>query len=430
MSEIPPETPTEITADGDPHPQPPEPAPVVVRQSWGAAALALALALVVIGAVVAAAPWWAPLLPWGPQAGRDAALARRLDRVAAAEETTQHQLAASAGARHQIEGRVAVLERKPAAAPAELAQLQSQAGDLARRLATLEQAATQPPAVPPAVEQRLAAVESAQKDRATALAGLESRVAAIDGRLTNRAEAVAALGKRVAALESALRERAAAVSAVEKQMTALAGQLRERSAAAGADNALAFTVQRIADAVVAGRPFANEYQRLTALAQGRPELEEAAAPLAETAKTGVASRAALQRDLHALAARVDAAAAPAPSPNASWASQAWQGLRGLVRIRHAGTAEPGPEGSVAAAERALSAGDLKAAVGDVEKLPGGAATEWLREARRRLHTEAAVDRLETSLATMLGAPSPAPGPAAPGPAAPGPAGSASHGPPG
>jgi hypothetical protein len=363
-------------------PPAPEPAPVVVRPSYRAAALALALALIVIGGLVAAAPWWAPLLPWGPQAAREAALGRRLDRLDAAERQAEQRLAqqqsAAVASLQKLGQRVAALETRPAAQPPDLAPLRQEVEKLQQATGVLAD--------------RTAAVESAVKAPATA--GLE---------------------QRVAALESAAKDRADAVAGVDKRLAARSAQIHG-TASEATDAGLAVALLRISDALASGRPFAAEYRAIRRLAQGRPDIEQAAAPLADAAANGVASRAALARQLHALAGKVAAAPPAEPAPD-GWAAQAWRGLRGLVRIRRADAPAAGPAGIVAAAEKALAGGDLKGAIDDVGKLTGAAAEAargWLRDARQRLDAEDAVARLKTALAR--GSDSPGANPATSGPA--------------
>src|SRR5205823_12477554 len=79
------------------------------------------------------------------------------------------------------------------------------------------------------------------------------------------------------------------------------------------------------------RPFAAEYDAFPALARVRPDIAAAAAPLAESAKNGVASRAVLAQRLHALAGSIATAEAPPADPD--WGDKAWARLRGLVTIR-------------------------------------------------------------------------------------------------
>src|SRR5262249_52269182 len=142
------------------------------------------------------------------------------------------------------------------------------------------------------------------------------------------------------------------------------------------------------------------------LARGRPDVAGAAAPLAEPAKSGVASRAVLVARLRELAGTVTAA----PSDrNEDWTDQALSRLKGLVTIRRIDGGAPsptgGPEPPVAAAQRALAGGDLDAAVAALDQLSGPAAAAmrpWLVMAKERLAVETALQLLDALLAARLG----------------------------
>jgi hypothetical protein len=137
------------TAMSDAETQPvaaPEPPPAAAETGgkarlparwWPAVAIALGGALLLVVALVATAPAWAPLLPWGPAASDRAGeldLAARLDRLEAAQRDAQRQAsrdAATAGAAlQQIETRLAALATRQTA-PAD------EVSDLRRQLTTL-----------------------------------------------------------------------------------------------------------------------------------------------------------------------------------------------------------------------------------------------------------------------------------------------------
>ena len=199
-------------------------------------------------------------------------------------------------------------------------------------------------------------------------------------------------------LSSTETDLAARIDALEKA--------RAQSQAAPADAAILLALLQIQDAVQTARPFPAEYDALVGLARDRPEIAEAAAPLAEPAKTGVASHAALAKRLHELAASVGDAQRPAAEPD--WGSAALARLRGLVTIRRVGdTGKSGAEAAVSGAETALAAGDLSGAVAALDKLTGPAAEKaapWLRTAHQRLAVQAALRRIETLLTADLGKP--------------------------
>ena len=129
--------------------------------------------------------------------------------------------------------------------------------------------------------------------------------------------------------------------------------------------------------------------------RARPDIAAAAAPLAEPAKSGVASRAVLRERLRALAGAI-ATAQPAPADR-DWARRAWARLRGLVTIRRVdGAGQSAAEAAVSAAA-AGAGGRRPAARGDgarqAHRSAAEAARPWLQMARQRLAADAALHRV-------------------------------------
>jgi hypothetical protein len=344
---------SEFRDDGTAAPSDP-PAPEPPARRHRTTAIALAAAIVVLVVVDAAAPVWAPpllrSLGWETAAeGPDAALIDRLDRLEAAQKQDRQDAAKSLAA------------LQPTAA-----QMAATVQQLDRRIAALEAKPVAPAGAPP------------------------GEIADLRQQLAKLASTITELGTRIDAAEKAI--------AAEKATPA-------PSAADPADSALLLTLLRIRDAVEVARPFAAEYDAFTALAQPRPEAAAAAAPLAEPAKTGVASRAVLVARLHALAGAITTAEAPPAEPD--WSDKVLARLRGLVTIRRIDSAgQSEPEAAVSAAERALRGGDLAAAIAALDRLagpPAEAARPWLQMARQRLAVEAALHRVEELLTARLGA---------------------------
>ena len=234
---------------------------------YRAMAIGLAAAVVVLVIVDAAAPLWAPpllrSLGWETAAeSPDPALIERLDRLEAAQKQDRQDAA------------------KSEAAAQSAAQVVSTAPQLDRRLAALEAR----PAGLPAGE----------------IADLRQQLAKLSSTITD-------LGPRIDAAEKAI--------AAEKAAPA-------QSAADPTESALLLTLLQIRAAVEVARPFAAEYDAFTALAQSRPEIAAAAAPLAEPAKTGVASRIVLLTRLYAMAGAIATAAAPPADPD--WGDKCWR----------------------------------------------------------------------------------------------------------
>lgn len=261
-----------------------------------------------------------------------------------------------------------------------------------------------------ALAARLGRLEAAQNARAQAA----------DAAKTADEAALGKLDQRLRALETRPLPSPPDLSGIQQQIAALGARIdaldkivRAQPASDPTDAALALIALQIGDAINTGRPFAAEYQALAGLTRDRPELAGAAAPLAEPAKTGVAVRAVLARELRALAGR--AAIAPPPAEE-DWSDVILARLRGLVTIRRIDGAGQGPvEAAYGNAEKAMAQGDLAGAVQALQVLPGIAADTarpWLQMATARLQVEDALHRLTTLLAARLGKPAatqPAPG---------------------
>lgn len=333
------------------------------RSAYRGVAVVLAAALVIVVALAASAPFWAPGLPWAPQAAvPEAPPDPRLDQLAAALQQRERDEAALKTSLQQLDKRIGGVEAKP---PPPVADL----GDL---------------------RQQLAKLSSADAD-------LTARLDALDKIVHARQQADGELAGRIDALEKAAHGEAAA---------------------GRTDAALALVLLQINGAVAAGRPFPAEYDALLGLAQGEGDLLAAAAPLAEPAKSGVASRAVLAARLRELNAAI---AAPRPAADGGstggadgWTAWVMRQLGALVRVRRiddgGGTGSADPAAAATAdAERLLAGGDLRGAIAALEKLGGSAAEQaapWLRMARLRLAVEEALHRSEALLTARLGAAAP------------------------
>jgi hypothetical protein len=259
---------------------------------------------------------------------------------------------------------------------------------------------TPPPAPAPAV--------AAHDD---ALAARVAALEAAQAKSNQNAASAQALGQRIAALEAKpgpdltpLQNQLTALAASVADLTQKIGALDKAAQAGPADGAAAaLLLLQIDEAVEIGRPFDAEYQALMTLSRGHPDIAAAAAPLAEPAKSGVASRAVLAARLHQLAPQIAAAAPPAKS---SWRSQIVARLRSVVTIRRIdGPGQSPAEAAVSNAERALAGGDLKGAVDTLVGLGGAnlvAAQPWLGMARQRLAVETALQQIRTLVTAELG----------------------------
>lgn len=308
------------------------------RQPTGPLAVVAAIAVIIV-AMVAATPFWAPpvirMLPWG---------------------------------------RPSPTNPQPSASEAELTALKAEANrnaalqQLGQRLATLE---SRPASDASSLQRRVAALEARP---APDLSGLQQKLTALDKTTADLGDTVTALGKA-----------------------------QQRSAADPKIAALALALLQIRDAVSIGRPFDAEYRALVALAHDHPDIASAAAPLADPAQNGVASRAALIERLHQLAPQI---ATARPPPKDKLKSQIVARLRALVTIRRIDDGDQTPaEAALGEAQRDLASGDLAGAIAALDQLDGPAKTAaepWLKTAKARLAVETALRQVEMALTASLG----------------------------
>ncbi|HKS90006.1 MAG TPA: hypothetical protein VJR70_11235 [Stellaceae bacterium] len=342
-------------------PTTPPDAPIAERPAprWREIALVLFGTLLLVVALIATAPVWAPLLPWsGDRTRAEQEIAANVAGLSAALRQDQQQFsqrqAALDSTLQQLDSRVALLEAKPAASPQTIAGVRDDVAKLGRAAADLD--------------------------------------------------------ARVAALDKTVRGRAAADGDLVARLDALDKSIHARAATDMGDTALLLDLLQIRAAVSAGRSFAAEYDVLVRLARGRPEIESAAAPLADAAKSGVATRSALADKLRGLGSAI-AAKPSAAAANVTDTILARLGRLVTIRRIDNGAAQAiddsGPAAAVAAADRALAGGDLDAAIKAIGKLtgtPAEAAAPWLRLAQQRLAAEAALRRIEAALSARIGSP--------------------------
>ncbi len=304
-------------------------------------AIALAGALLLVVALVATAPLWAPLLPWGPgPSSNQAELEARIDRVAAAQQQTQQAEAAANAALQRLDRRLAALEANPAAPAADIADLRQQVARSAGIAAALT---TRVEAIDKTVHSQTAGDPT---DIALVLALLQIHDAIEEGR------PFAAAYETLAALAPARPEIAAAAAPLAEPATS----------GVAARPVLANRLRELAGAIAtAGAPPAN--------APGN----------APGATQDWADQALNQLRGLVTIRRIGEAAGGAPGGSAVTA--------------------------VNAALRALAGGELEGAVGALDQLTGApaeAARPWLRMAKERLAVEAALQRIEALLVARLG----------------------------
>jgi hypothetical protein len=274
---------------------------------------------------------------------------------------------------------VAQRPRAPAGGRTELADLTSRIGDL---------------------EARLDQAEGARQE----VEGLAGRLGAVTQQIVTGQEQtaglndkVAALGGEVGALTTRVDSLSGTVDRLEQQVT---GQRDRRTRAA----TLALTVAQLGAALDAGEPVEPALDGLRALGADDPAVIKAVETLQAAAAANAPSLPALRDSFERIANEV-VHAEQAPDGN-SLLDQAAGNLMRLVTVRPIGADVEGDSAAarVARAEAALVAGDLAAAVIEVEALEGAAAqaaAPWLAAARARLAVQAAQAALQEQATRLL-----------------------------
>ena len=427
----------ETLREAKPEPRPaPEalsaPAP---RRSGRMAASVLALGG--IAALVASGAW-----VWSEHA----ALARRVAALEAAPRETlrtpDFDSAAFERRLAAVEGRNTVQLPPPSAAPAglsadDIAPLRTAIDQLAARLTALETAAMEAEAVPPAAATAPApdpAIPALQTDLAAArqaVDGLAARVTALEGRAAAAGPApvaagpaatdvdairrledeIAALRTRIEALPApdrlaALEAQGAAAitrSDLDAALQALGTRIAALEGDAGDDRLRrAAAVLAAADLVRASQGSAPFPGTLDAVRGLMPETDLTA--LQAPAAQGVPEARVIAARLPDMAREALAAERRAAAGNDAL-GQIAAGLEGIVTVRRTGDVSgDDTEARLARAELAAQAGDLAAALREMEPI-GGAAGErldpWRREAASRLVLDAAASAvLQAALARL------------------------------
>jgi uroporphyrinogen-III synthase len=272
-----------------------------------------------------------------------------------------------------------------------------------------------PQPVPPEFLQRLARVEAAlgairiDTDSTAARGDLT----ALQARMDTLARAVEALTARpvtdpqaVQDLTAETRRLAAAVAQLNDRLTPLEARVNMKAAAIRNDRTLVLAVGQIQTALTGAGPFEAAVAVIRAVAPDDADLDGPIGVLARHAKTGVASRVALARDMAALPARL---AEPAPlAPDAGIWDRLTDRMSRIVTIRRVddGSAAlpPGPDRAIAQAEQALASGDLAGAVATMRSIDGPPAVRpWLDAAQARLDCEAAAEAIAAAATKRLSA---------------------------
>jgi hypothetical protein len=149
-------------------------------------------------------------------------------------------------------------------------------------------------------------------------------------------------------------------------------------------------------------PFDQDVVAYARLVPGDPDL----AALAPLAARGAPTRAALAAAFPDLASAA-AAASRTPGHRAGYLARFWAVLGKVVIVRNVDPGAGGVDGVLARAQLAASAGDLEAAVHDVDTLPPAARAalaDWRAAAERRIEIDRLIEQLRARALVQLAHP--------------------------
>jgi len=215
----------------------------------------------------------------------------------------------------------------------------------------------------------------------------------------------AAGGQDLGALKEENARLSQLVSELNNRLTDLeAASVMQRGASDNAQ-ALIAALSALREVVRTSASYEAELQTLAALAQGDVTLEQSVETLVSSASKGIPSTTALLGSFDQTANNI--VRALAIPEGAGWVEQTVKNVTSLVKIRRAPgqTAGEGPLGIVARAEQNLQAGDLAAAVTELETLEGKpleAAQAWLGLAKARLGADRNLSLMQAHILSLLG----------------------------
>ena len=286
---------------------------------------------------------------------------------------------------------------------------------LTQRVGKIEDTMSKLPAGEAGVAERLAATDSAVKSLGSALTTLNRRsedIAAAAAQARERADAAA---KAMTELNTSVQEIAkgnaagippAELDALQKRIAALEQSAQAARAdiakASAADSAarLALSAAGLRDAAFSGAPFTAELAQAKSLGAG----DEALAPLAPFAATGVPTAQSLAQELRALLpAMLKISGAQAPQGSFLERLQANAGK--LVRIRPLDAPGDDPSAVLARLEIDAAKADMAGALADLGKLADATrapAQSWIEKAKARQAALTAARQFAADTARALG----------------------------
>lgn len=261
-----------------------------------------------------------------------------------------------------------------------------------------------------ALQQRIAHLE---QQGSVAIAGgavPEAIAGALDIRIQKIEAMVAASPTDVGNVGDEFVER---VAALEQRLVNLENRASLDARSGHRAASFAFALGHLRAAIIEGRPYAMELERVSGLATGATAQDGPGGPWGRIvtsagqirghAVDGVPTAAALLQDFDATARAI--LSTGSDNNSGDWTENLRAGLASVVTVRRTGeVVGDGPEASVARAEMRLREGNLAAAVQEFAGLDSAsvnAAAPWISAARSRLSAEQVLRDLEAAGADVI-----------------------------
>ena len=317
----------------------------------------------------------------------DEAIATANERIDALDGTLEQLLAG--GVIIAPDGNTASTESAPGSAldSQELAALKTQVERLAGRIGSNDGAAP-------------------QSDQGQ-VAELNTRLDELEGKLAALPDPAAQLNEfdsRLSATEQGVAGLPALETRLSAELAALNEALPKGPSEEAGDAAMFLALLQLRQALSGSGAYEAELALVDGLAAEDADLKAALAPLAGHAASGIAALPSLQASFGEMAGQVVAAARG--GEEGDWVGKTLRKVSEIVTVRPVGLVEGDDPGAVLArAEVKLEAGDLAAAVTELDALNGAAAegaAGWRQQAEARLEAEKALSLLATRAATLIG----------------------------
>lgn len=267
-------------------------------------------------------------------------------------------------------------------------------------------AVARPPASPTDVVAAAPGATTQVSDAANAVAQINARLAALEG----DKDALKALGTKVDDVSAKVQTQGDQIAAFANLKTNLEeldkrlGQIEQSDLMTMARRAaLSAAVANLMRATQGSAPFVAEYDAVAAM---MPAADPALSIAQKYAPSGLPTVGVLTATFDkAATAAMDAERS---ATGADWMTRLWANMMSLVTVRAVGEAQgDATESRLARAELRLKAGDLRAAVAELQPITGAARTaldSWYAQADARVKLETSLADLSTHAAAALAEP--------------------------